>query len=358
MLYTVSTISAPLAAVRDFVEGNLSSGADHMFVFLDAPSPEVEEFLDQRPCVTLVRCFDGYWQGSRPGKLAVRQNANANVVRVLLSPLPWSSWLAHLAVDECLAVDREALEQVDDDVEAVQLQPMEAVSAEGAHWRQWFKTRLGSDDLALLHLLGHVDEPKNSAYFYGSTSGRPCIRPGLSIRLRVADAVDPDGKAEPGLSDERFRMLHNGTVTLPDFIDAAERSGDAELPGGADMRAAMNALHANGSITAEHRQAAVHQLYERNVADPAQALQDLGLLQQIDPARHRYQPRAHSAVQVEGFETLLSALTAEPVDDFRPARGVTPAIEALQRAAESIREIRPDVSSLVDAYLARAIVTG
>lgn len=357
MLYTVSTVSAPLPAVRDFVEGNLSSGADHMFVFLDAPNADVEAFLEARACVTLVRCFDGYWQGKRPEKLAVRQNTNANVARVLLAPLPWPSWLAPLDVDECLAVDRAALETLDEDIETVQLRPMEAVSADGAQWRQWFKEKLGADQLELLAMLGHIDEPTNAALFYGSTAGRPVVRPDLSLRLTATTVLDPDGKALAPHHDAMFGMLHNGTVTLADFTDLAMTATSAPIPGGTRMRAAVTALQKNTALSEDRRRALVTDLYTRHVADPADALLELGVLRQLDPARHSYQPRAHRPDQVSGIEALLAALTAEPVIDFRPARGLAPSVEALQRAAVTVRETRPDVSGLVDAYMARAIVT-
>src|SRR6478735_10433163 len=101
LLCTVSTVKDTLGNLEQFVDRNLSSGADHMFVFLESEDPDVEAALRAREHVTVVRTDDAYWSGTRPEELIQRQLVNANLVNSLLTVLPSVDWLAHLDGDEC-----------------------------------------------------------------------------------------------------------------------------------------------------------------------------------------------------------------------------------------------------------------
>src|SRR5690348_2586309 len=65
VLCTVSTVKDTRANVEQFVERNLRSGADHMFVFLEADEDGTLAFLRENPHVTAVRTDDAYWVGER-----------------------------------------------------------------------------------------------------------------------------------------------------------------------------------------------------------------------------------------------------------------------------------------------------
>src|SRR5699024_12020999 len=57
-----------LANVRDFVEGNLAAGADHLFVFVEGGDREVLSHLDRHPHVTAVDADTDRSEERRVGK--------------------------------------------------------------------------------------------------------------------------------------------------------------------------------------------------------------------------------------------------------------------------------------------------
>jgi len=186
MLFTASTVKDTLPNVQRFVAGNLAGGVDHLFVFLDAPDPEVRAFLDGHPNVTCVRTDKTWWRGDRPEQLNVRQRINANLTKALLSGVEGADWLFHIDADEIAQIDRAALARVPADTRVVRLAPLEAVSRK--HWDgdpTWFKRLLGKNDLILLQTLGVLDKPSNGAYFHGHLDGKAGIRPSPDLWLTL-----------------------------------------------------------------------------------------------------------------------------------------------------------------------------
>ena len=79
LLCTVSTVKDTRSNLAWFVQANLASGADHMFVFLETDDPDVQELLDAEEHVTAVRTDEAYWGGERPDDLNQRQIVNADI---------------------------------------------------------------------------------------------------------------------------------------------------------------------------------------------------------------------------------------------------------------------------------------
>ena len=84
----------------------------------------------------------------------------------------------HIDGDKVLDLDTERLLALPDEVEAVQLAHLEALS----QW-EWpddevtvFKRLLTPEELNLLHLLGMLERPANDAYFRGHTVGKAGLR--------------------------------------------------------------------------------------------------------------------------------------------------------------------------------------
>ena len=294
MLCTATTVKDSLENVRFFVTANLASGVDHMFVFLDAPQApgqqEVGAFLDDTSQVTCIRTTrKDWWQEDRPANLNVRQRINANWVRALLAPLDWAEWLFHIDSDEVALLDRAALAAVPPGTDAVWLAPSEAVSQPHPTQRPTrFKRLLDEDDLSLLHVLGVLDEPSNQSYFHGHVLGKSGVRPASGLALTLHDAISDDGKRQERHQDERLRLLHYDAVSGAEFIrkwTALATAGPARYrPSRAPMAKALKTLAAK-DVPDDVREKYLWRIYDLTTRDDVELLGELGLLDDIDPAR-------------------------------------------------------------------------
>ncbi len=300
MLFTASTVHDSLANVRFFVDANLASGVDHMFVFLDAAQApgqaEVIAFLDDHPRVTCVQTTrQEWWLADRPPGLNVRQRINANWVRSVLEPFPWAEWLFHIDGDEVALLDRDALAAVPRQSDAVWLPPLEAVSELSPPCRPTrFKRLLDAADLNLLHVLGAIDAPTNQAYFHGHVMGKSGVRPGSGLALTLHDVVSADGRRQDRHEDDRLRMLHYDAVSGEEFVrkwSALARAGHTRYRASrAPMARALKTL-AVKDVPEATREKYLHRLYELTTRDDVDLLSELGLLEEIDPARGGATPR-------------------------------------------------------------------
>ncbi|HET7194651.1 MAG TPA: glycosyltransferase family 2 protein [Nocardioides sp.] len=304
MLVTASTILDTPANVRRFVADNLAMGVDHMVVFLDDPQApdqdQVADELSRRGQVTCVPTGRDWWAGDRPQGLNVRQRINVNLALQLLTGFEWAQWVFHIDGDEVVAVDREVLSAVPADADAVWLTPLECVSQFGATERPTlFKRLLDDEDLNLLHMLGVVSAPTNSAYFHGHVLGKSGVRPGSGLRLTLHDAVTTSGDKVPRHEDPRLRVLHHDAVSGEEFI----RKWTALLGAGParfrkDRAPTVNALRTltGKDIPAPIAEKYLRRIYEATTEDDVTTLHDLGLLEEVDPGRgtHVPQPIAES----------------------------------------------------------------
>ncbi len=299
MLVTVSTILDTPANVRRFVADNLSMGVDHMVVFLDDPSAhdqdQVADELSGHRQVTCVPAGRGWWAGDRPKGLNVRQRINANVALDLLADMPWAQWVFHVDGDEVVALDREVLAAVPADADAVWLTPLECVSRfEATERPTLFKRLLDDDDLNLLHMLGLLSKPTNSAYFHGHVLGKSGVRAGSGLRLTLHDAVTTSGDRAPRQEDARLRLLHYDAVSGEEFVrkwTALLGAGRAQFR--KDRAPTVNALR---TLTAKDVPAPIaekylRRIYEATTEDDVTTLHELGLLEEIDPGRGAHVPQ-------------------------------------------------------------------
>ena len=86
-------------------------------------------------------------------------------------------WLFHIDGDEALQVDRAALAGLPPEVSVVR------AAAGGGQPQKWpwqgdaLQADAEPDELALLHVLGVIDEPANGSYFHGHVEGKSGLRP-------------------------------------------------------------------------------------------------------------------------------------------------------------------------------------
>jgi hypothetical protein len=325
MLFTVSTIKDSPGNVSFFVEANLASGIDHMFVFLDAPKEDEQREVaaalaghDHVTCLPTTRA--GWWGDDRPANLNVRQRINANWVRTVLEPFPWAEWLFHVDGDEVAAVDREALAAVPAEAGAVWLEPLEAVSQLAPTERPTrFKRLLDDAELNLLHVLQAVDAPTNQAYFHGHLMGKTGVRPGSGLGLTLHDAVGGSGHAVPGHRDPRLRLLHYDAVSGEEFIrkwNALARAGHTRYrPSRAPTARALKTL-VTRDLPEETRARYLRRIYELTTLDDVDLLADLGLLVDVDPVRGGAEPRPFPAGGAEQLAERVEQLREAPKREF------------------------------------------
>jgi hypothetical protein len=324
MLLAATTVKDSLDNVRFFVDANLASGLDHLVVFLDAPGEsdqrEVAEHLDGHPHVTCVRTGRDWWAGDRPASLNVRQRINANWTRALLEPFDWAEWVFHIDGDEVARLDRDALAEVPADADAVRLPPLEAVSEWSPDGRPTlFKRLLEDDELNLLRVLGVLDEATNQAYFHGHVMGKSGVRPSSGLGLTLHEAVAPDGQRRRPHQDDRLGVLHYDAVSGEEFVrkwSALAAAGPARYRASRQpMARALKSLISR-DLPEEVRATYLRRVYERTTADDVQVLDDLGLLERVDPLRGGLRPRPLPTGADEALGARVDELRAAPKRPF------------------------------------------
>jgi Glycosyl transferase family 2 len=324
MLVTASTILDKPANVRRFVADNVAMGVDHMIVFLDDPSADdqdqVADELRRHPQVTCVPTGRAWWAGDRPRSLNVRQRTNVNLALELVADMEWAEWVFHVDGDEVVAVDREVLAAVPAGVDAVWLTPLESVSRFAATERATlFKRLLDDGELNLLHVLGLVSAPTNSAYFHGHIMGKSGVRSGSGLRLTLHDAVRASGDRVPVHEDDRLRVLHHDAASGEEFV----RKWTALLGAGPmkirkDRAPTAQALRtlATKDIPASVAEKYLRRIYEVTTEDDVTTLQELRLLEEIDAGLGRHDPQPISERDRATLADRIEAVRKVPKQKF------------------------------------------
>jgi Glycosyl transferase family 2 len=323
VILSITTLKDSAANVEKWVRRNLAGGIDHMIVFLDAPQPEVEALLADRPQVTAVRAYDEWFSQDGPLSLNDRQIINAGLTSRLLVGMPWADWLFHLDGDEVAQIDREALDAISPDVRVVRLQVLEAVSRmHPDRDPTLFKRRLTEPELSLVTALGVIGEPNNLVYFRGHSWGKPGLRPTRDLAIGVHHVLDPQGERLEQVGDERLRLLHYESHSGDEFVrkwTALLRSGGEPVfqrAHRAPMRDAIGAL-LSLDLGAEETERFLTTLYERWAVDDVDTLSGLGLLVEVDPDAHARAVPAPPPGSVEQLRTLLDEMHPVPKLQFR-----------------------------------------
>lgn len=357
MLCTVSTVKDSRAGVLRYVERNLASGADHMFVMLEQDDDGLLDALREHPHVTAVLTDDGYWHGAMPANLNVRQVVNADVVNTLLAFVPAVEWLVHLDSDECLDLDRDRLAEVPDDVRCISLEPLEAISKE--HWDgevDRFKRLLDVPDLSLLAALGAIDVPSNAKYFRGHLQGKLGVRPSLELTVGVHRVRTRTGESREHFAADHLRLLHFESYSGEEFV----RKWDAHLSGGRGagfrapktlLRGAIAALQRNPGLGHAERQEYLRRIYKRLVEDPVDLLEDLGFLVTPDPALHDRKPVPFPAEEVRLVESLFGHLVRGPKAPFLAQDDPNAVVELMRSIRSGLGSEEAALAERIDAVL-------
>lgn len=202
----VTTMLGVPEAILPCIAHHLATDVDKIFVYLDAPLPEIESALSSHPRCIVTVCNEAYWarfpQG-RPDRNIKRQLANVEHARAQCS----SEWMVHLDSDEFLVRSRDndplrlndSLAEIPLPFEWARIFPMERVLPSFLQQSSIFdgifrgrtsdkrliKKAYGSASTFLRHgLSGHV-------------RGKIAFRRGTKLMVRIHDLIFPP---PPGVS--------------------------------------------------------------------------------------------------------------------------------------------------------------
>ncbi len=217
----VATIKADTCDILDFVAHHLELGADHIWIYLDAPNPEAKAALKAHPNVTPVSTGDGYWEKARGQRPNMHQNRQSYNARHAYGRAQGVTWLLHIDVDEFLWPEQPVATQlaaVPADCLVARVRPAEAMSSDGVTDAQsgmyWFKKFMADKG----QRTGLVDEiyPNFGPYvkggFLSHVAGKIFIRTGQrDMRIKIHNVLQ-NGVQNPGqveLSGMQLLHLHS-----------------------------------------------------------------------------------------------------------------------------------------------------
>lgn len=201
----VCTTNAPLRDVARFVAHHLDSGASHLYLYLDAPDPDIAALLKGHPKITLTLCDAAYWKKTgktRPDAHQLRQTFNAT--RALRDAEATVDWLGHIDTDEFILTKGKlssALKSIPDDMAGARLFPAEALAATvTGDLPKHFKLRTTTDGVPAQAVTDIY--PKFGSYvrggFLSHLAGKVFARTGLGdihlaihrLRVKGADVIN------------------------------------------------------------------------------------------------------------------------------------------------------------------------
>jgi hypothetical protein len=344
VLCTVSTVRDSLEHIELFVRRNLASGADHMFIFLEGAEEDHLRFLEEHRHVTVFNADVGFWHGQVPVNLNTRQVRNANLVNYALAQVPSVQWLFHIDADECLEIDRERLVGLGPEVPYVHLAPKEHVSSRHPAKRELFKRKLGANELALLHVRGVIDQPKNSELFRGHVRGKSGLRPSLGWGFRVHDAIPLEGDPLPPLTAPWLSMLHYESTTLEEFVRKSRTMSESgkrtRFRRHRDLtRKAALAIISNPVLDDAQRIEYLHHVYETCIEDDVAQLLELGFLDEPVAVRHTHHPQPLSEGDRAALDSILRGLLTADKGYFQPGRHDLSPADLVPRTARGARSV-------------------
>lgn len=284
MITTVSTVKDDLPRLERWIDRNLAAGVDRMLVFVDdREDTQTAALLDARPGVVAVDAL-AWWGDDFSPRLNARQRVNANAALRVLQEVDPRGWLFHIDGDEVLHLDRERLLGLEDDVEAVLLSPLEALS----QW-EWpddevtvFKRLLAEEELNLLHLLGRLERPDNNAYFRGHTVGKAGVRVSADAWLDIHRVVDDSRTPVDAHRAPWLQVLHYESHTLEEFIRkwSNHLTSGHRLVARPERRRLASAMQAEGwqEWPVEVADEVRRELFAATALDDREGLDRLGLL--------------------------------------------------------------------------------
>lgn len=324
----VSTMREAPEIVAAFVAHHLTMKADEIFLFLDAPNPEVTEMLADLPRVRVTVCDDAYWlkigYRRRPANVVRRQLGNAEQARKLTR----SEWLIHIDSDEFLHETGDLvgeLASVPDTFTQVKIRNIERCWPKGFQPSHIFDGLLrdqivGQPDL-LLDVYGQAAQFLHNG-FAGYVVGKTAIRVNSARPMKLHVQNREVRLGEVVYVCTSTILLHFDGLTPLHWISKFLRRLEADQMGGSRKRRKQLDFIAN-SATHEERLAFFEMLMVLDA--PTQTkLAELGALTALkfdpSPAMNAVFPGRAFDLSVENVEKRY--VSARP-EWFTPSSGQT-----------------------------------
>jgi hypothetical protein len=322
VITTVSTVKDDIARLERWIGRNMAAGVDRMVVFVDdRDDTQAAALLNARPGVIAVDAA-AWWGDDYSPKLNERQRINANAALCVVREIDPRGWIFHIDGDEVLHLDKERLLGLADDVEAVLLSPLEALS----QW-EWpnddvtvFKRLLADEELNLLHLLGRLGRPENNAYFRGHTIGKAGLRVSSNAWLDIHRVVDDSKTPVAAHRAPWLQVLHYESHTLEEFVRKWSNhiTSGHRLVARPERRRLASAMKADGwaEWPVEVADQVRRELFAATALDDREGLNRLGLL--VTPVMPEGSaPPAPSDPHLDRIEEELAALAGKDKSRFR-----------------------------------------
>ena len=322
MITTVSTVKDDIARLERWIARNMTAGVDRMVVFVDdRDDAQTAALLGNRPGVIAIDAGT-WWGAEHPARLNARQRINANAALHVVRELDPRGWMFHIDGDEVIHLDKEQLLALADDVRAVQLSPLEAVS----QW-EWphddvtvFKRLLADEELNLLHLLGMLERPDNDVYFRGHTVGKAGLRVSSPEWLEIHRVVDDRRAAVAAHRASWLQVLHYESHTLEEFVRkwTNHTTSGHRLVARPERRRLASAMTAEGwgRWPVEVVDQVRRELFAATALDDREKLERLGLL--VAPAMPQGPAApARSDLHVDRIAEGLAALASTDKSQLR-----------------------------------------
>lgn len=331
VITTVSTVKDAVPRLHRWIDRNMAAGVDRMVIFVDDRcDAETAAVLNARAGVVAVDAGT-WWREDYPPRLNARQRINAYAALSVVRELDPRGWMFHIDGDEVLHLDKERLLALPDDVEAVRLAPLEALS----QW-EWpnddvtlFKRLLAEEELDLLHLLGMLEHPDNNAYFRGHTAGKAGLRVSSDAWLEIHRVVDDQRTPIALHRADWLQVLHYESHTLDEFVRkwTNHTTSGHRLVARPERRRLASAMTAEGwgQWPVEVVEQVRRELFAATALDDRDGLERLGLL--VAP--------------------VMPAGPAAPVPSDPHADGIREGLAALATTDKS--GIRPETASLSES---------
>lgn len=339
----------------------MTSGVDHMFIFVDADEDAFAD-LSNHKNVTLIPTDSRYWGEERPDSLNTRQKINANLINCLLSACGGARWLFGIDGDECLEIDKSKVLGLGLDVRYVRLLPLEAASQENCHGEvKYFKRLLSIEDLRLLAMLGVIKAARNHAYFRGHVNGKIGVRPSPYVNLHTHKVAFRGDVSPVPLEADFLRLLHYESYCYEEFV----RKWSAHLEHGvsAGFRAqrrpiadAVLSVLTNAGMSGDRKTHYLRRIYKREVEDDVRTLVDLGFLNEMSQELHEYAPISFSVDQAGVIATAMPCLLGADKAAFDPDSDPEPRLGLLRSIRTELADTNQALANPADLGPAQSTV--
>lgn len=212
MIFSVSTIKDSKANIDFFINENIRSGIDHMFIFYEG-----DLLVD--PSEYKQATFISSLQYNRSiNNLNTRQEMNIRRVVEFLHKDYEDHWIVNLDGDEVVNFDKKILANLDKKIQVITLYPIEPIvdGKTSIHDQSLCKTTLSKGKLETAKLFDLIDKESNREWLRGHILGKYMARIRLDRKYKIHRVLG--GPAEEALTNRDFNIIHYESASFDEFI--------------------------------------------------------------------------------------------------------------------------------------------